>query len=115
MKLLGIPLAIWGVVCLVVAVIRVFVWPSNKSVETNSLPHFILRRFQALMWLFLPAAASIAGLDIIDFSTRQPPRNAWAGRVRGYRRPTRPTAHEHPGRRAPQPEPGPHPPTSRPR
>ena len=41
------------------------VWPSNKRVETNSLPHFILRWFHALVWLFLAAAAIIAGFDIL--------------------------------------------------
>ena len=63
MKLLGIPLTIWGIVCLVVAVIWVFVWPSNKRVEANSLSYFILRWFHALVWLFLAAAAFIAGFD----------------------------------------------------
>jgi hypothetical protein len=65
MKLLGIPLAIWGIVCLVVAVIWVFVWPSNKRVAPNGLPHFILRWFHALVWLFLATAAFIAGFDIL--------------------------------------------------
>ena len=37
MKLLGIPLTIWGVVCLVVAVVWVFAWPNNTSVALNSL------------------------------------------------------------------------------
>ena len=57
--------AIWGVVCLVVAAIWVFVWPSNRSVASGSLPYFILRWFHALVWLFLAAAAFIAGFDIL--------------------------------------------------
>ena len=65
MRLLGIPLAAWGIVCLVVAVIWVFIWPSNKRVEPNGRPHFILRWFHALVWLFLAAAAFIAGFDIL--------------------------------------------------
>jgi hypothetical protein len=65
MTLLGIPLVIWGLVCLAVAVIWVFVWPSNKSVAPNSLPHFILRWAHALVWLFLAAAAFIAGFDLL--------------------------------------------------
>jgi hypothetical protein len=64
MSLLGIPLVLWGVVCLIVAGIWVFVWPSNKRVAPNSLPHFILRWFHALVWLFLAAAAFIAGFEI---------------------------------------------------
>jgi hypothetical protein len=64
MILLGIPLAIWGIVCLVVAAIWVFVWPSNKSIEPNSLPHLVLRWFHALVWLFLAVTAFIAGFDI---------------------------------------------------
>ena len=48
MKLLGIPLTIWSVACLVVGVIWVFVWPNNRSVASGSLP-FILRWFHSLM------------------------------------------------------------------
>ena len=47
------------------AVIWVFVWPSNKRVEADSLPHFILRWFHALVWLLLATTAFIAGFDIL--------------------------------------------------
>jgi hypothetical protein len=65
MKLLGIPLTIWSVACLVVAAIWVFVWPRNRSVASGSLPYFILRWGHALVWLFLAAAAFIAGFNIL--------------------------------------------------
>ena len=64
-KLLGIPLPFWGIACLALAVIWVFVWPRNKSVAPGSVPHFILRWGHALVWLFLAAAAFIAGFDIL--------------------------------------------------
>jgi len=49
-----------------VAVIWVFVWPSNKPVAPNSLPHLILRWAHALVWVLLATAAFIAGFDILD-------------------------------------------------
>ena len=39
--------------------------PVTRRVAPNSLPHFILRWFHALVWLFLAAAAFIAGFDIL--------------------------------------------------
>jgi hypothetical protein len=65
MKLLGFSLPIWGVVCLAVALVWVFVWPSKKSVPKNSLRFFILRWFHALVWLLLAAAAFIASFDAL--------------------------------------------------
>jgi len=64
-KLLGIPVTIRGIVCLVGAVPWVFVWPSNKPVAPNSLPHLILRWAHALVWVLLATAAFIAGFDIL--------------------------------------------------
>ncbi|MCU0502454.1 MAG: hypothetical protein MUC51_11945 [Anaerolineae bacterium] len=63
--MLGIPFTVWGIACLVVAAIWVFVWPNNKRVGANSLPRFILRWGHALVWLCLAAAAFIAGFDIL--------------------------------------------------
>lgn len=65
MRLLGIPLAAWGVICLVVAVVWAFAWPANRNVASGSLPYFILRWGHALVWLFLAAAAFIAGFNIL--------------------------------------------------
>lgn len=65
MKLLGLPPAIWGIACLVVAAIWVFVWPSKRVVAPGSLQHFILRWSHTLVWLLLAAAAFIAGFDIL--------------------------------------------------
>jgi hypothetical protein len=65
MKLLGIPLTIWGVACLVMAAVWMFVWPKNRSVASGSLSYLVLRWFHALVWLFLAAATFIAGFDIL--------------------------------------------------
>jgi hypothetical protein len=59
---LGVPLTIWGVVCLMVSAVWIFVWPSQTS--ASGAPRFILRWFHTLVWLFLAAAAFIAGLNL---------------------------------------------------
>jgi hypothetical protein len=64
MKLFGIPYIQLGIAALVMTVLWVFIWPRKESVQPNSLPHFILRWFHALVWLLLAAAAIIASSDI---------------------------------------------------
>jgi hypothetical protein len=65
MNILGIPYAVWGFAALAMAVVWTLIWPRKKSVKPNSLAYFILRWFHALVWLFLAAAALIAGFDIL--------------------------------------------------
>lgn len=64
-KLLGIPLVIWGGICILLTIVWVFVWPSDKAAAVDDLQFFILRWFHALTWLFLAAAAFIAAFDIL--------------------------------------------------
>lgn len=64
MNLIGVPLPIWGLICLAVAAVWVFVWPSKTTV-TAGLRFFILRWFHAIVWLLLAAAAFIVGFDIL--------------------------------------------------
>ena len=63
MPILGVPLAIWGGVCLAVAAVWLFVWPS-KTTATGPR-RFILRWFHTLVWLLLAAAAFLAGLNLL--------------------------------------------------
>lgn len=62
---LGIPFLIWGLLCLVLTVIWVFVWPSGKAIGTDGLRAIILRWFHALVWLLLAASAFIAGFNVL--------------------------------------------------
>jgi hypothetical protein len=62
MPFLGLPLPLWSLLCLTVAAVWVFIWP-NKKTQANRVQHFILRWFHALVWVFLAAAAFIAGVD----------------------------------------------------
>ncbi len=72
MKLLGVPLPIWGVVCLAVAAVWLFVWPRQKAAATG-VRFFILRWFHAVVWLLLAAAAFIAGFNVLGgVNTAQP-------------------------------------------
>jgi len=68
-KFLGIPLALWGLVCLGLAVVWIFVWPSDKAVAPDTLHYFILRWFHALTWLLLALAAFVAGFNILGGET----------------------------------------------
>ena len=59
-KLLGVPLVVWGGICLVLAVIWVSVWPSDKVTAADGLRFIILRWFHALTWLLLAMAAFVS-------------------------------------------------------
>jgi len=59
-KFLGVPLFIWGGLCLVVALVFSAVWPSNKIInDTTTLRFFILRWFHAIVWLLLAASCFV--------------------------------------------------------
>ena len=65
-KFLGVPLFIWGGLCLVVALAFTAVWPSNKlTSDTTTLRFFILRWFHAIVWLLLAASCFVRGAGIL--------------------------------------------------
>lgn len=59
-RMLGIPLVIWGVAALVVAVVWVFVWPADKAAEAAPWQVLVLRWGHMAVWLLLAAAAFAA-------------------------------------------------------
>lgn len=61
-KLLGLPLIVWAVLCLAMAVVWAFVWPSGKIAAHEGARFLILRWGHALAWLLLAAAALVAAL-----------------------------------------------------
>jgi hypothetical protein len=63
-KLWGVPHIIWGGVCLVLTIIWVVVWPSDKVIPSDVLRFLILRWFHALTWLLLALAAFIAAFKL---------------------------------------------------
>jgi hypothetical protein len=63
-KLWGVPNLVWGGVCLVLAIVWVIVWPSDKVAAGAVLRFFILRWFHALTWLLLALAAFIAAFKL---------------------------------------------------
>ena len=63
-KLFGVPLGIWGIVCLLLTVIWIFVWPDARTVQ-GSVAFFILRWFHALTWLLLSVAAFLSGFQVL--------------------------------------------------
>lgn len=64
-KFLGLPLPIWGIFALVLAVVWLWVWPSDRVALPSSLIYFILRWFHALVWLLLAVAAFCASFPLL--------------------------------------------------
>jgi len=62
-KLFGVPLILWGVLCIVLTIVWVSVWPSEKVAATNEVRYFILRWFHALTWLLLAVAAFLTAFN----------------------------------------------------
>ncbi|MEV4094317.1 hypothetical protein [Streptosporangium saharense] len=57
MKVVGVPVQVWGVVALVLAVVWAFVWPQR---DVDGLAYLILRWGHALVWLLLAVTAFLA-------------------------------------------------------
>ena len=62
-KLFGVPLVIWGVVCIVFTIVWVVIWPSDKVTSIDGVRYVILRWFHALTWLLLALAAFLAAFN----------------------------------------------------
>lgn len=62
-KLFGVPVFVWGGICLLLTILWIFVWPHNRVVPTDRLRYIVLRCFHALVWLILALAAFVAGFD----------------------------------------------------
>jgi len=64
-KLLGIPLPILGIGCVLLTVVWIFVWPRDRANHSAVIQYIVLRWFHALTWLLLAMAAFIAGYNIL--------------------------------------------------
>jgi hypothetical protein len=62
-KFLGIPMFMWGGLCLVVAAIFVVVWPADRVTNASTVRLFVIRWFHALVWVFLAASCFIRGVN----------------------------------------------------
>lgn len=63
-KLWGVPNLVWGGICLVLTIVWIIVWPSDKVIPDQAMRFFILRWFHALTWLLLAVAAFIAAFKL---------------------------------------------------
>lgn len=63
MEFLGVPLVVWGSLCLVLTAVWAFVWPRHRALI--GIRFIIVRWFHALTWLLLAIAAFVAGFDIL--------------------------------------------------
>jgi hypothetical protein len=79
-SLFGIPYAIVGFLCFLIAGVFIFVWPKSKAKILNTLnfPKFVLHYFHPLAWVLIgmaafmqrgypEMAAVVAGLGILSF------------------------------------------------
>ncbi|MBG0814554.1 hypothetical protein [Planomonospora sp. ID82291] len=57
MKIVNVPVQVWGALCLVLAVVWFFVWPQR---DVEGLHYLVLRWGHALVWLLLALAAFLA-------------------------------------------------------
>lgn len=65
LKFLGLPLFVWGGLCLVVALAFTVFWPSSKvGADTSALRYLVLRWFHALVWLLLALSCFIRGAGV---------------------------------------------------
>jgi hypothetical protein len=64
-KLFGVPLVVWGGICVVLSVIWLIFWPSDKATAVDGLRFFILRWFHAFVWLLLAMAAFLAAFHVL--------------------------------------------------
>lgn len=64
-RFLGVPTVLWGVLCLVLAVVWVVIWPSDLPVSPTGVRYLIVRWFHSLVWLLLAVAAFVAAFDVL--------------------------------------------------
>lgn len=60
---LGVSFTAWGIVCLAIAAIWIFVWPSHRA-ATPRWRFIVLRWFHMVVWLLLALAAFIASANL---------------------------------------------------
>ncbi|MFZ2486717.1 MAG: hypothetical protein WAZ19_01235 [Anaerolineae bacterium] len=60
----GIPYFFWGVMCVLMTLIWVFMWP-KESAGTGGWRFIVLRWFHALTWALLAAAAFSATFNVL--------------------------------------------------
>lgn len=59
-RLWRVPLVVWGVLALILAIVWLVVWPSDMAAGASTVQFVVLRWFHAIVWLLLSAAAFVA-------------------------------------------------------
>ena len=62
-RIFGFPLVVWSLLCFGIAVIWIYVWPSDRVVESIGARYLILRWAHFVVWVLLGFAALAAGLN----------------------------------------------------
>jgi hypothetical protein len=61
-KFVGVPMFIWGALCLLVAIVFAFIWPSNKATSATGVQFALIRWGHSLVWLLLATSCFVRGL-----------------------------------------------------
>jgi hypothetical protein len=67
--LLGIPLALWGIGCLAIAIAYYRIWPQpspKRTTPRSPQQGFVLRYFHALVWVLLALGCFLAGYGFVN-------------------------------------------------
>lgn len=72
MRFLGLPLALWGLLCLLLALVWLRVWPADRVSPGDGARFIVLRWFHALTWLLLALAVFSAALRVADGALARP-------------------------------------------
>jgi hypothetical protein len=62
-RFLGLPMFIWGFICLAIAIVWVVIWPQERTTSIGDWRYLVLRWFHALTWLLLATASFVVSLQ----------------------------------------------------
>ncbi|GAB4440930.1 MAG: hypothetical protein OHK0015_37550 [Chloroflexi bacterium OHK40] len=71
---LGVPLVVWGAICLAIAVVWVVVWPEERAAGAGPLRFFLMRWGHMLTWALLAAMCFLR-------ASGRPELDVWGSRL----------------------------------
>lgn len=58
---LGVPLYVWGLLCLAVSAVWAFLWPADRAVGVEGIRFFMIRWGHSVVWLLMAAMCFLRG------------------------------------------------------
>lgn len=67
--LFGLPLYLWGLICMAIAGLYAVLWPKPRPGQVRpAWAHLVLRWFHSLVWLLLAVACFLWALDLAAYA-----------------------------------------------